>query len=183
LKSSGIKKLDRVCLAILVLVALAGTAWNISTMMSQERLLTRDRELRGQEHSRLEQADRNRKALQQALSRLQPELAGLKKRIPQQTDMGVLLQQLNLRMRERRITMATIQPQTAVPEGLYTKIPVRLVYQGSFLQAYRFLYDVETMDRLLVPEKITMTALEQHRECQVDLTLLVYERKPSGSGG
>lgn len=183
MKSGGIKNLDRACLAILILVALTGIAWNVGTTMSQERLLKRDREWKDEERSRLEQADRNRKALQQALSQLQPELAGLKKRIPQQTDMGALLKQLNLRMRERRIILATIQPQTAVPEGLYTKTPVKLVFQGSFLQVYRFLYDVETMDRLLVPEKITMTGLEPHRECQVDLTVLVYERKPSGSGG
>jgi Tfp pilus assembly protein PilO len=182
LKSRGIKNLDRACLAILVLVALAGTAWNVGTVMSQESMLKRDSEWKDQERSRLEQADRNRKALKQTMSQMQPELAGLKKRIPQQTDMGALLQQLNLRMKERQIIMSTIQPQTAVTEGIYTKIPVRLVFQGSFLQAYRFLYDVETMDRLLVPEKITMTGLEPHRECQVDLTVLVYERKPAGSG-
>ncbi len=183
MKSGGIKNLDRACLVILVLVALAGTAWNVGTMMSQERRLSRDRESREQERSRLAQADRNRKAIRQTLNQLQPELADLKRRIPQQTDMGALLKQLDLRMRERRIVMATIQPQTAVPEGLYRKIPVRLVFQGSFLQAYHFLSDVETMDRLLVPEKITMTGVEPNRECQVDLTVLVYERKPSATGG
>jgi Tfp pilus assembly protein PilO len=182
LKSSGIKILDRICLAILILTVLAGAAWNVITIMNQESLLKRAREWKEQEINRLEQADKNRKALQQALSKLQPELTEMKKRIPQQTDMGAFLKQLNLRMRERRISMATIQPQTAVTEGLYVKTPVRLVLQGSFLQAYRFLYDVETMDRLLVPEKITMTALEPQRECQVDFTVLVYERKPPGSG-
>jgi Tfp pilus assembly protein PilO len=180
---SSIKNLDRACLVVLVLVAIAGTTWNVGTSLSQERLLKRDREVRVQERSLLEQADRNRKALQQAMNQLQPALTDLKKRIPQQTDMGGLLKQLNHRTRERQITMATIQPQAAVPEGLYTKTPVRLVFQGSFLQAYRFLYDVETMERLLVPEKITIIGVEPHRECQVDLTILLYERRPAGSGG
>jgi Tfp pilus assembly protein PilO len=180
---SSVKKLDRACLVILVLAAIGGAAWNVVTILGQERLLQREREAKAQQRGLLEQAEQNRKALRQAMNQLQPALADLKRRIPQQTEMGDLLKQLNRRTRERQITMVTIQPQQAVSEGLYTKTPVRLVFQGPFLQAYRFLYDVETMERLLIPAKITMIALEPHRECQVDLTVLLYERRPPGSGG
>jgi Tfp pilus assembly protein PilO len=182
-ESRRIKNLDRVCMALLVAAALGGAAWNAGIFVSQERRLQQDKERSSREIGNLEQANRNRKAIQSALSRLQPELADMNRRVPQKTDMGALLKQLNLRMKERRITMAAIQPQAAVPEGLYTKIPIRLVFQGTFMQVYLFLYDLERMDRLLVPEKITIAGSEPHRACQVDLTVLVFERKATGTGG
>jgi Tfp pilus assembly protein PilO len=180
LESRRIKNLDRVCLALLVAAALAGAAWNTGVFVRQERRLQQDKERSSQEIRNLEQANRNRKAIQSALSQLQPELADMNKRVPQKTDMGALLKQMNLRMKERRIAMAAIQPQTAVPEGLYTKIPIRLVFQGTFMQIYLFLYDLERMDRLLVTEKVTISASEPHRMRQVDLTVFVFERKPTG---
>ena len=182
-ESRRIKNLDRVCLAILVAAALGGAAWNAGIFVSQEHRLQQDKERSSQETTNLEQANRNRKAIQYALSQMQPELADMNKRVPQKTDMGALLKQLNLRMKERRIAMAAIQPQTAVPEGLYTKIPIRLVFQGTFLQIYLFLYDLERMDRLLVTEKLNITGSEPHRIRQVDLTVLVFERKTTGTGG
>ena len=182
-ESRRIKNLDRVCLAILVATALGGVAWNAGVFVSQERRLQQDKERSSQEIRNLELANRNRKAIQSALSQLQPELADMNKRVPQKTDMGDLLKQLNLRMKKRRITMAAIQPQTAVPEGLYTKIPTRLVFQGTFLQIYLFLYDLERMDRLLVMEKLNITGSDPHRMRQVDLTVLVFERKAAGAGG
>ena len=182
-ESGRIKNLDRVCLALLVAAALGGAAWNAGVFVIQERRLHQEKERDSQEIRNLEQANRNWKAIQSSLSQLQPELADMNRRIPQKTDMGALLKLLHLRMKERRITMASIQPQTAVPEGLYTKIPIRLVFQGTFLQVYLFLYDLERMERLLVPEKVTIARSESQQTCQVDLTLLVFERKPTGAGG
>ena len=87
-------------------------------------------------------------------------------------------------MKERRITLAVLQPQTPVSEELYTKIPIRLVFQESFVQIYRFFHDVETMDQLLVPEKVTISGFRiSPGNCQVELTLLAFERKTTGSGG
>jgi Tfp pilus assembly protein PilO len=183
LENRRIKNLDRVCLAILVAAALGGAVWNAGIFVNHERRLQQDKERSSQEIRNMEQANRNRKTIQSALSQLQPELADMNKRVPQKTDMGALLKQLNLRMKERRIAMVAIQPQTAVPEGLYMKIPIRLAFQGTFLQIYLFLYDLERMDRLLVTEKLNITSSEPHRMCQVDLTVLVFEHKATGSGG
>ena len=179
-ESRRIKNLDRVFLALLVAAALAGAAWNAGVFVSQERRLQQEKERSSQEIRNLEQANRNWKTIQSSLSQLQPELADMNRRIPQKTDMGALLKQLHLRMKERRITMAAIQPQTAVPEGLYTKTPIRLLFQGTFQQVYLFLYDLERMERLLVPEKVTVARADPLQTCQVDLTVLVFERKPAG---
>ncbi len=178
-----LKYLDRTCLVILVVIAVGGTAWNLFAIVSQERGLRQKTELRTQTASKLVQADRARKTLQQALGRVDQELADRKKRIPPQTDLGALLMKLNLRIRERRLTMTTIQPGTAVRDELYLKTPIRLIFQGPFMQSYLFLHDLENMDPLLVQEKVTITGLEPPQECQVDLTILVFERRTAAAGG
>lgn len=182
MKSRRLKNLDRSCLIILAAVALGGALWTAGAIVRHEHRLLLEKEQRTHYREKLTKAELNRKALEQALGRVGQELAGLQKRIPQKTDMGALLRQLNLRMKERRITMATIQPQAAVPDELYVKIPIRLVFQGTFQQSYLFLCDLETMDQLVVPEKVTIIGLEPPKECQVDLTVLVFERKTAGSG-
>ena len=183
MQSKSIKNLDRACLAILVAVALGGLLWNAATLISHERKLQQDKERESQELRNLSQADMKKKTLREALNQMQTEVDAMKRRIPQKMDMGALLRQLNLRVRERRITMETIQPQAAVPEELHVKTPLRLVFQGTFAQIYRFFIDMETMDRLLIPEKVTITGLEKDRLCQVDLTVFVFERKAAGAGG
>jgi Tfp pilus assembly protein PilO len=182
-QSKRIKNLDRSCLAILVVAALGGLLWNGATLISQERKLQQDREREGQELRNVSQAEMKREGLRQALNRLQTEMAAMSKRVPPKTDMGALLKQLNLRMKERRITMVSIQPQAVVPEELHAKIPLRLVFQGTFAQVYHFFTDLETMDRLLISEKATITGLDKDHLCQVDLTVVVFERKTAGAGG
>jgi Tfp pilus assembly protein PilO len=179
---SRLKLLDRICLVTLLVVALLGTVFTAGAFISQERRLQQEKDRNVQESGKLAEAEKNRKALRQALTQVKEETAGLNKRIPQKTDVGALMKYLNLRMKERRIKMAIIQPQTAIAEEFSVKIPIRLTFQGSFFQSYLFLSDLETMDQLLIPEKISMTGLEPSRECQVDLTVLVFEQKFSGSG-
>ncbi len=181
--SNRLKYLDRTCLIILVALALGGILWTAGTFIRQERRLEQEKKQQSLDLAKLAQTERDRKALQLALTQVQQELASLNRRIPPEADMGALLQQLNLRMKERRITMATIQPQAAVTEGLMSKLPIRLVFQGTFAQVYHFLRDLETMDRLLIPEKMAITGLEPPRECQVDLTVMVFERKTAKGGG
>ncbi len=183
MQNRRLKILDRTCLIILVVIALGGAVWNLFAIVSHERELRQQTELRTKIAGKLVQADRARKTLQQAIGQVDQELAYRKKRIPLQTDLGALLRKLNLRIRERRLTMTTIQPGTAVRDELYLKTPIRLIFQGSFLQSYQFLYDLENIDPLLVQEKMTITGLESPKECQVDLTLLVFERRSAAAGG
>ena len=180
MKSLLLKNLDRACLAILAAGALCGAVWIATTIATQQRSLQQEKDQSIQELKELKQADMNIKTLQQALGQARQEMASLNRRIPEKDDIGNFIKQLNILLRERRITMATFQPQTAIPEELHRKIPIRLVFEGTFVQIYYFLRELETMDRLLVPEKMTITSAEPPRECQVDLTVFVFARKAEG---
>jgi len=183
-KSRPIRYLDRIGLAIVLVTAIGGLLWAAGNSVLHQRQLQREKAFMVGELSGLKLAERNLQSLRTARSLVQDDAAGLYRRIPAHIEMGALVKKLHARMQERRITLAILQPQTAVSEALYTKIPIRLVFQGSFGQIYRFFHDVETMDQLLVPEKIIISGSESPRgNCQVELTLLAFERKTTGSGG
>jgi Tfp pilus assembly protein PilO len=182
-KSRTIRYVDRVGLAIVLGTAVVGLLWAAGNVIIHQRQLEKEKAFMLGQLSRLKLAEGNLQSLRTARSLLQEEASGLYRRIPPHIEMGALIKKLHARMKERRIPLALLQPQNAASDALYTKIPIRLVFQGSFGQIYLFFHDVETMDQLLVPEKIIISGFESPGgNCQVDLTLLAFERKTTRSG-
>lgn len=186
MKSRLIRYLDRTGLAVVLAAVIGGLLWTAANVVFHQRQVEREKDMMAREVSGLKLAESNLQSLRTARSRVQEEKAGLYLRIPQRIEMGALVKKLHGRMKERRITLAVLEPQASVSEELFTKIPIRLVFQGSFAHIYRFFHDVETMDQLLIPEKITISGSESPQgNCQVEMTLLAVERKAAaaGSGG
>ena len=178
-----IRYLDLAGLTVLLLTFIGGLLWIGGNSFVHKRQLQQEKDLMVRELTALKLAEKNLQSLGTARSRVKDDAADLYRRIPPHIEMGALLKKLHARMKERKITLAVLQPQPPVTEELYTKIPVRLVFQGAFVQIYRFFHDVETMDQLLAPEKITISSIASPREnCQVELTLLAFERKTPVAG-
>ena len=179
-----IRYVDRIGLALVLAIAIGGILWTVANIVANQSELQREKALMVREAANLKLAEGNLQSLRLARNRLRDDAAGLYSRIPPRIEMGVLVKELHVRMKERKLTLALLQPQAPVPEELYTKIPIRLVFQGSFLQIYRFFHDVERMDQFLVPEKITISGSGSPRgDCQVELTLMAFERKTVKSEG
>jgi Tfp pilus assembly protein PilO len=70
-----------------------------------------------------------------------------------------------------------MQPMASVEEKLYTKIPIKLMLQGSFVNIYNLLYDFETMNRMLIAENMTISRSNLDEDCQAELTANVYQRE------
>ena len=79
-------------------------------------------------------------------------------------------------IKERDIVLISLKPLPTVKEIRYTRIPIRLMFKGSFADIYHLLYDFETMNRLLVMEKMIISKPDRDKLCHVDLTISVFER-------
>ncbi len=184
MKSNLIRNLDRAGLAIVMLFVIGGLFWIGGNSIIHRRQVQQEKDREVRELQDLKLAQGNLHALQTALSQVQSEMTGLYGRIPPRVEIGALVKEFTARMKERQITLVTLQPQTTIGAELYTKVPLRLVFHGSFLQIYRFFSDLQTMEQLLVPEKITISGLDSPRgHCQVELMLLAFERKTVKAGG
>lgn len=183
MKSRLLRYLDRAGLAIVLVTLIGGLLWTAANAFIHQRQLQQEKDLVVREFASMKRAEANLQSLRTARSRLQNDAAELYRLIPTHVEMGALVKKLSSRMKARRMTLVTLQPQATIAEELYTKIPIRMVFQGSFVQIYHFFHDVEIMDQLLVPEKITISGSESPGgNCQVELTLVAFERRTTGLG-
>lgn len=178
MKSRMIRNLDRAGLAVVVLFAIAGLLWIGDSSVVHKRKVQQEKDRAVLELQNLGLAGKNLLALKGALGQVQSEMAGLYVRIPPRVDVGALFKEFTSRMKERQITLVAIQPQATIPEELYTRVPLRLVFHGDFLQIYRFLDDLQHIGQLLIPEKISLIGVDSPSgSCNAEMTLTAIERK------
>ncbi|MBW1902512.1 MAG: type 4a pilus biogenesis protein PilO [Deltaproteobacteria bacterium] len=172
----SIKNLDRTCLAIVVTVSVLCGYLAVSHIISQSKQIRQENELLSQRLRDLDLADTNLQRLKEVLDATRRELASLNEQIPETAKMGEFLKKVDSLMKEREVALVTLEPLSTVEERLYTKNPVRLIFEGSFVKVYQALHDLETMNRKVVMEKITIAKANKDQQCRVDLMASIFER-------
>ena len=170
------KRLDRMCLATVVIVSAVCGYWTVSYGNKQRRQIKQENEILSKRLKDLNLADTNLQRLKAVLDATRMELETLNERIPERANMGEFLKKVDSLMKERKVVLIQLEPKPTVEHKLYTKIPIRLLFKGSFVNIYRLIYDLETMNRKLVIEKINMTKSNDDQDCGVDLNAAVFAR-------
>jgi len=172
-----ISTLDRICLAVVLSLSLAGGFWAVSLSIEHQEKIRQENNLLSERLKDLNSAETNLQQLRAALDTTRRELGYLNERIPETPNMGEFLKNVDSLIRQRKIGLLNLQPQPVVQEEFYARIPIHLRLLGSFVNIYQLLCDLETMNRMVVLEKITITKIRQAQECQVDLTACVFTRR------
>ncbi|MBI4633035.1 MAG: type 4a pilus biogenesis protein PilO [Deltaproteobacteria bacterium] len=170
------RNLDRICLTVVIISSLLFGYWMLQLGFKQQIAIRQEKQLRIQQTKDLKLAEANLKLQKAGIETVRGNIKTLNMRIPEKSDMGTLLKELDGLMKKRDIVLITVQPQTPVKEKLYTRIPLRLVFKGSFFNISSLLQDLESMNRLVVMEKMIIGKNSLTRDCQADLTALVFER-------
>ena len=173
----SIKYLDRICLAIIVLVVIAGGYWVFRLSGDRRDQIRHDNDLLSRRLGNLRLAATNLERLRGILDDTRKELNLLNERVPESAKLGDFLNQLDILLKNKKISLVSLQPQAVVNEKHDKKIPVRLLLNGLFPDIYRFLHDLELIRRVLVTEKIVVTKTNVSNGCQVDLTISIFERQ------
>lgn len=172
----SIKTVDRTCLAVIIIVSLVCGYWALSWGIKQHRLIQQENELLSKKLKDLNLAETNLQRLKTILDSTKKELKELNERIPDSAKIGEFLKQVDALMKEREIDLVRLTPQPIVEEKNYNRIPVQLVFKGTFINVYRLVHDLETMNRTVVMEKMKISKPNNAQVCYVDLTANVFER-------
>jgi Tfp pilus assembly protein PilO len=165
------------CLAIVVIISAVCGYWTVSYGNKQRRQIKQEEEIFSKRLKDLNLADTNLQRLKAVLDATRLELKTLNERIPEKANMGEFLKKVDSLMKEKQLVLIQLEPQSPVEYKLYTRIPIRLLFKGSFVNTYRLIYDLETINRKLVIEKINMTKSNADKECRVDVTAAVFTRR------
>ena len=173
----SVKTLDRI--GILLIIALSFTCgyWVIKNSVSKHKQLRQENDIVAKSLNQLRSTEDNFKNINSLMIQTKKELEFLDRRIPKSVNIGEVLKEIDSFMKKRKVTLISMQPMASVEEKLYTKIPIKLMLKGSFINIYNLLYDFETMNRMLVTENITISRSNFAENCQAELTANVYQRE------
>jgi Tfp pilus assembly protein PilO len=173
----SVKTLDRI--GILLIIALAFTCgyWVIKDSVSKHKQLRQENDIVSRSLNQLRSTEDNFKNINSLMIKTKKELEFLDRRIPKSVNIGEVLKEIDSFMKKRKVTLISMQPMVSVEEKLYTKIPIKLMLKGSFINIYNLLYDFETMNRMLVTENMTISRSNFAEDCQAELTANVYQRE------
>jgi len=172
----SVKTLDRIGFFLVITLSFTCGYWVIKNSLSKHRLLRQENEIVSKSLDQLKSAEDNFKNINLLMKQTKKELAFLDKRIPKSVNIGEVLKEIDFSMKQRKVTLISMQPMASVEEKLYTKIPIKLVLKGSFVNIYNLLYDFETMNRMLVAENMNISRSNLDEDCQAELTANVYQR-------
>ena len=172
----NIKRLDQVCIALVIIVSLICGYWVMNRTIKQRRHLRQENEIISKTLIELKSAEENFENLNALLADTKRELEFLDKRIPVSVNIGQVLKEIDYLMNDRKIILLSLQPLPPVEEKLYIKIPIRLMFEGSFASIYHLLYDLETMNRMLVAENMSISRRNLDEKCHAEITASVYQR-------
>ena len=175
----SMKQLDLICLVIVVIVSVVCGYLVTSSWTKQKKKIRQENETISRKLNDLNKAETNLEYLNRVLNDTKKELASLNEKIPESAAIGLFLKELDALMKEREIALISVQPQSGVKEKLYTRIPIRLMFNGSFGKVYHLLYDLENMGRIVVMNKMTVAKSSMAQECRVDLTASIFEHSKS----
>ncbi|MCG6980059.1 MAG: type 4a pilus biogenesis protein PilO [Deltaproteobacteria bacterium] len=173
----SVKTLDRI--GILLIIALTFTCgyWVIKDSVAKHKQIHQENDIVTKSLNQLRSTEDNFKNINSLMVQTKNELEFLNKRIPKSVNIGEVLKEIDSFMKKRKITLISMQPMASVEEKIYTKIPIKLMLKGSFINIYNLLYDFETMNRMLVTENMTISRTNFAEDCQAELTANVYQRE------
>ncbi len=171
-----IKNIDRICLAIIVVVLLAGGYLAFSKVTSLKQQYQIEKEILSKRMAEANVATANLKDLKTALTETQAELKYLNERIPAAGKIGLFLRQVDGLMARRGIVLDSIRPQAAIEEKEYFKIPIRLEFTGKFISINQLLQDFEQMNRIVIMDSMVIRRQQNQNRCQAELMINVFER-------
>jgi len=171
-----LRNLDRICLAAVILVSLLCGYLVANHWFEKHKKTRQENNLISKTYQDLTLAEESLKRIRTSLDMTRAGFRELNERIPESAEIGEFLKKLDALVKGREITLISVLPLPNVEEALYTRIPIRLIFKGSFGNVYRLLSDVETMNRAVLMEKLVINGSGQTRECRVDLTGSVFER-------
>lgn len=172
----NLRTLDRICLGAVIVIFLLSGYWVVSLSASQLRELGQQNKLLSGSLKDLALTGTKVQRLNAVVSETKQQIKVLNERIPDSAEVGEFLKQLNSLMTERSIVLESFEPLPIEEEKIFTRIPIRLICKGTFVNVYQLLCDLETMSRFVDMEKAVLTSIDGGSECRFDLTTNIFEQ-------
>jgi len=104
------------------------------------------------------------------------EFQELNRKIPVRPGIGDLLKQLHKHVKLRNITLIDFNHKPGIKIENHKQILTQLIAKGAYPDIYRFVHDLETLDRIFLIEEMTIQKTADPKICQAKLTASVFQQ-------
>ena len=171
-----LKRLDRVLCAAVVLVCLVLACSLVHRGVAQARQARQETELATATAEELRLAAGNLERLELLLNSATRELRELDMRVPDSHRFGPFVTPLDTLMKEKEILLIQLEPLPMEKDRLFNRIPLNVVFQGSFTNVHSLIGEIERLSRTVVMERISIVGSEMDPQCRVTLRAYIYSR-------
>ncbi len=172
----NMKIIDMGCIIFLVLVVAAGVFFfQLSFSQHSSQIKLEKEQLMAQKNN-LNLVNAKLAQLQSQFKQKEDRVLELNNRVPKAPQMGDLLSRLHALVKKRDITLIDFNHKPAQGFERYKRIPVNIIVNGGFLDIYRLIHDVETLNRVFIFENIIIKKQEGKNLCQATLMASVFQQ-------
>ena len=172
----SLKNMDRLCMLTILSVTLISAGLVFHLTAKRQKGMAQKNKLVSQQLKKLESTEQNAKQLQAVLGEKTRELEAFNEKIPETQEFGEFLDQLDRMMKQKNLALISVQPQAEVEEKTLKKIPVRMIFNGTFINIFNMIHALETTGRTMVMEKIAMAKSGLDEKCRVELLASIFSR-------
>jgi Tfp pilus assembly protein PilO len=159
---------------ILLALFIAGILLNYTFHADTQRKAFLRQQFMVQQETKLNRAQTNLTTLRQVLDDQKAALTLLDHRIPDSAQVGSLLEILHDSVRKRNVELSHFKHQPPVKVGRYHRIPLTLSFEGSFIDIYSLVHELETLNRLFIIDTIQIIRPEGKKTCDAVLTASIF---------
>ena len=174
-----IKNLDRTCLAFFILLTMIGGYLAGRSFVNNQKLELEESELRLKKGGELIQIERDIKHLREVLSNRKIYLRTLDSELSRKADIGEFLTKLDSLIKKNQAGLISVRQLTPEKDRNYNRIPIHLVCTGSFIRIYNLIRDLESMDRMVTLDSMTITSEDSAQVCRLEVTVSMFEYENS----
>ena len=172
----SIKNLDRLCLVTIFFVVVLSGSLVAKDNVKRKKQVKQENELLANRLKDLKTVEQNAKRLKAVLNRTKKELEAFNKKIPNSAEIGIFFNQLDTMMKDRDLDLISVQPQAGIKEKSITRIPIRVMFKGSFVNIFKMIHALETMDRTVVMERAAIVKSNINEQCRIELLASIFRR-------
>lgn len=168
--------IDTGCVMLLIAAVLAGGVLIQNKYSQNYSQIQREIDSSLALKSKLKVVTSTLEQLQSTHEKRENELKILNKKVPDSPNVGEFLRELHVRVKERNVTLIDFNHTPSHTFNNYKRIPVKIIVQGSFLNIYRLIHDLETMNRVVVFEQVEIQREEEQNFCHAVLMVHVFQQ-------
>ena len=168
--------LDSLCLAGLITLILVGSVVCVKLAVVRVKSVQQKTRVIDDYVTQLKKAQTVRGRLNSAIAANEAALTQIRTRLPESESMGMFLADLDAMMDKNKVDLSKVTPGSPVSEALCRRTPLSFSCRGNFTNLHAVLYGLETQQRVVLVDKVSIVGGASPGECAMDVSCSVYGR-------